>query len=181
MTPAMCCTGKGGRGRKGKLEERKILREFAFHLLSQAGVSGDVCAGGDKIGFDSKDFFPRNISKRMEISRQPLVFLFAGSWSDGIGCSFLGNPIPAQLGVKENLITGSDLFAPGYPGNVWLENTMGGNRGMEQQSWHREVPMGHTPHSILAASKHVEARWDPKILTHTEPWSWDEDVGILHG
>lgn len=71
MNPDMCCTIKsrrlrrGGGGRKGKLEEEKILRELAFHLLSQDRVSGEgggmsalaVTRQGHR--FDSEDSFPQ--------------------------------------------------------------------------------------------------------------------------
>lgn len=145
-------------------------------------MSGGVCAAGGKMGplvwlqrFSSPEIF----AKGWKFLTSNWGFLFAGLCSDKIGCSSLENPIPAQLRVKEKLL--SALFGPGYPGNAWLENGIGGNRGMEQKCWHREVPVGHTPRSILAASKPVEAQGDPKVLAHTEPWSWDEDVGSLHG
>lgn len=91
-------------------------------------------------GFSSPEIFP----KGRKFLASNWGFLFAGLWSDEIGCSSLENPIPAQVGVKENLIVGSDLFVPDYPGNAWLENGMRGNRGVGQKSWPREVPVGHT-------------------------------------
>ena len=57
--------GETGGKRKGKLEEEKILRELAFHLLSQDGVSGEgggmsapvVARRGHQ--FNSEDSFPQ--------------------------------------------------------------------------------------------------------------------------
>lgn len=45
MNPDICYTIKGTEARRGerkeKLEEEKILRELAFHLLSQDRASGE--------------------------------------------------------------------------------------------------------------------------------------------